>query len=107
MMVRRSPLAKYGSNSPKRRPRSPQRWTSTEASALTGGYFPSPTKATWIVVVREVFRSDFGRNDPTEMRKAAMDEGRYPPAAVAERHHHRGFSPNCHSRHVRIGSWPC
>jgi hypothetical protein len=63
-MVRRRPLAKSASNSPNRRLASPGRWTSTEASVLTGAFFPSRTTASWIVVVGGAFRSDFGANDP-------------------------------------------
>src|ERR1700740_1022837 len=64
-MVRRRLLAKSGSNSPNCRLASPLRWTSTEASVFTRAFFPSRTTASWIVVVRVAFRSDFGPNDPT------------------------------------------
>src|ERR1700739_1594506 len=64
-MVRRRPLVKSGSNPPNRRPASPRRWTSTEASVLSRAFFPSHTRASWIVVVTGAFRSDFGPNDPT------------------------------------------
>ena len=81
-------------NPPNRRPASLRRWTSTEASVLSRAFFPSRTRASWIVVVTGAFRSDFGPNDPTPLHPSSATDGSGPNSLVRR-----------NSRHLSTAAW--
>src|SRR4029077_4998154 len=101
-MARRRRLAKSGSISTNRTPASSRRWTSREASVLTKGFFPSRTTASWIVVARGAFHSDFGPNDPAAGNADSADQLPVVEQRKAATNGHQ-FWDVCERRELGIG----